>query len=47
MRYYIGESGSSGKEFDTLAEFLEEIENRAIVCENLGEEWFEIEVVNG
>lgn len=44
MKYYIGESGSSGRTFDSLEEFLEAIADMATASENVGFEWFEIEV---
>lgn len=47
MQYYIGESGSSGRKFDNLKDFIKAIEELADVYEQNGEDWFEIEVVNG
>lgn len=46
MKYYIGESGSSGREFDSIQDFLDAIADLANIYEENGEEWFEIQVVN-
>lgn len=46
MKFYIGEVGSSGREFDTLTEFLDAISDLASTYEENGEECFEIEVIN-
>lgn len=47
MKYYIIESGSTGREFDTLQDFLDAIKDLAETYDSFGEDWFEIEVVNG
>ena len=46
VKYYIGECGSSGRQFDTLPEFLKAIKDLAQTYEENGEDWFEIEVAN-
>lgn len=46
MEYYIGESGSSGRRFDNIREFLDEIADLANTYAENGEPYFEIEVVN-
>lgn len=46
MQYYIGECGSSGQKFDSIQDFLTAIEELANACQQTGEEWFEIEVIN-
>ena len=46
MQYYIGEAGSSGREFDNIREFLVAISDLASTHEENGEDWFEIEIIN-
>ena len=46
MKCFIGESGSTGREFDSIQDFLDAIADFAQTHEENGEEWFEIQVVN-
>jgi hypothetical protein len=46
MQYYIGESGSSGRKFDNIDDFLDAIVDLASIYYENGEDWFEIEVIN-
>lgn len=46
MRFYIGESGSSGRQFDNIDDFLDAIVDLADTYAENGEDWFEIEVIN-
>ena len=46
MKYFIGASGSTGREFDSIQDFLDAIADLAQTHEENGEEWFEIQVVN-
>lgn len=46
MKFYIGESGSSGRQFDNVNDFIKAITDLINTYEENGEEWFEIEVVN-
>lgn len=46
MKFYINESGSAGREFNTLQEFLDAISELAGTYEENEEEWFEIQVIN-
>ena len=46
MKFYIGESGSSGREFDNINDFLNAITELANTYAENGEDWFEIEVIN-
>ena len=46
MKFYIGECGSTGREFDNIIDFLDAITDLASTYEENGEDWFEIEVVN-
>lgn len=46
MKFYIGECGSSGQEFDNINDFLDAIVDIANTYAENGEDWFEIEVVN-
>lgn len=47
MKYYIGESGSTGREFDNIRDFLDAISNLASTHEETEDDWFEVEIVNG
>ena len=47
MKFYIVKPGSSWQEFDTITEFLKAISDLANTYAENGEDWFEIEVVNG
>lgn len=42
MKYYIGESGSSGREFDSIQDFLDAIADQANTYEENGEEMFAV-----
>ena len=46
MKYFIGENESTGREFDSIQEFLDAIVDLAQTREENGEEWFEIQIVN-
>ena len=46
LKYFIGASGSTGREFDNIQDFLDAIADLAQTHEENGEEWFEIQVVN-
>ena len=46
LKYFIGENGSTGREFDSIQDFLDAIVDLAQTHEENGEEWFEIQVVN-
>lgn len=46
MTFYIGESGSSGRQFDNIEDFIQAIRDLADTYEANGEDWFEIEVVS-
>lgn len=46
MKYFIGENGSTGREFDSIQDFLDAITDLAQSREENGEEWFEIRVEN-
>lgn len=46
MKYFIGESRSTGREFDSIRDFLDAIAELAQMHEENGEEWFEIQIVN-
>ena len=46
LKYFIGENGSTGREFDSIQDFLDAIADLAQTHEENGEEWFEIQVVN-
>ena len=46
MKYFIGENGSTGREFDSIQDFLDAIADLAKTREENGEEWFEIQIVN-
>lgn len=46
LKFYINESGSAGREFNTIQEFLDAICDLAETYEENGEEWFEIQVLN-
>ena len=46
MRFYIGESGSTGRQFDNIDDFLDAIADLADTYAENGEDWFEIEVIN-
>lgn len=46
MKFYIGECGSSGREFDNINDFLDAIVDLANTYAENDEDWFEIEVVN-
>jgi len=46
LKFYINESGSAGREFNTIQEFLDAIADLADTYEENGEEWFEIQVLN-
>ena len=47
MSFYIGESGSSGRKFDTFSDFLSAVNDLAHTYYENGEDCFEIEIVNG
>lgn len=46
MKFYIGECGSTGRQFDSIEDFIKAIRDIADIYEENGEDWFEIEVVN-
>ena len=46
LKYFIGENGSTGREFDSIQDFLDAIADIAQTREENGEEWFEIQIVN-
>lgn len=46
LKYFISESGSTGREFDSIQTFLDAIADLADTYEENGEEWFEIQVLN-
>ena len=46
LRYFVRASGSTGREFDSIQDFLDAIADLAQTHEENGEEWFEIQVVN-
>lgn len=46
MKFYIGECGSSGRQFDNVEDFLKAIKDLIDTYEENGEDWFEIEIVN-
>ena len=46
LKFYINESGSAGREFDSIQDFLDAIADLAQSREENGEEWFEIQVLN-
>ena len=46
MKYFIGENGSTDREFDSIQDFLDAIADLAQTREENGEEWFEIQIVN-
>ena len=46
MKFYIGECRSSGRQFDTVDDFIRAIKDLINTYEGNGEDWFEIEVVN-
>lgn len=46
MKYFIGENESTGREFDSIQDFLDAIADIAQTREENGEEWFEIQIVN-
>lgn len=46
LKFYINESGSTGREFDSVQDFLDAICDLAETYEENGEEWFEIQVLN-
>ena len=46
LKYFIGASGSTGREFDSIQVFLDAIADLAQTHEENGEEWFEIQVAN-
>ena len=46
MKYFIGENGSTGREFDSIQDFLDAIADLTQVREENGEERFEIKVEN-
>lgn len=45
MNYYIGESGSTGRYFDDLDDFVSALRDLADIYETEGEEIFEVEVI--
>lgn len=46
MKYFIGENGSTGRELDSIQDFLDAIADLAQTHEETGKEWFEIQIVN-
>ncbi len=46
IKYFISEQGSTGREFDSIQDFLDAIADLAQTHEENGEEWFEISVEN-
>ena len=46
MKYFIGENESTGREFDSIQEFLDAIADLAQTREENGEERFEIQIMN-
>ena len=46
LKYFIGENRSTGREFDSIQDFLDAIADLAQTREEKGEEWFEIQIVN-
>lgn len=45
MKFYIGESGSSGRKFDNIDDFFKALKDLIGTYTEEGEDWFEIEVV--
>lgn len=46
MKYYIGESGSSGRQFETWEDFIKALKDLADTYAEQGKDWFEVEVIN-
>ena len=46
LKYFIGASGSTGREFDSIQDFLDAIADLAQTHEKNGEEWFKIQIVD-
>ena len=46
LKYFIGENESTGREFDSIQEFLDAIADLAQTREENGEERFEIQIMN-
>ena len=46
MKYFIGASGSTGREFDSIQDFLDAIADLAQTREENGEDRFEIQIMN-
>lgn len=44
MKYFIGASGSTGREFDNIQDFLDAISDLVATYEENGEECFEISI---
>ena len=46
LKYFIGENESTGREFDSIQEFLDAIADLAQTREENGEDRFEIQIMN-
>ena len=46
LKYFIGASGSTGREFDSIQDFLDAIADLAQTREENGEDRFEIQIMN-
>ena len=46
MKYFIREKGSTGREFDSIQDFLDAIADLAQTREENGEDRFEIQIMN-
>ena len=46
MRYFVRASGSTGRELDSIQDFLDAIADLAQTREENGEERFEIQIMN-
>ena len=46
LKYFIGENGSTGREFDSIQEFLDAIADLAQTREENCEDRFEIQIMN-
>lgn len=44
MKYFIGEEGGTGREFNTFSDFMDAISDIASAYEENGEDYFEIKV---
>ena len=44
LKYFIGEEGGTGREFNTFSDFMDAISDIALAYEENGEDYFEIKV---